>query len=357
MPEDFFDQFFFWIFITASMLTAIDWWIGPDGRARMRDKAGDWWLHVTETSFTALIAEDAQRVRSWLIKVFGQWLSVRAVLLCTLISVLVSITIIVGTAITFLLQAQSLNPEIQQATWLLWKSMIGWEVDPADIDPFKYTPPSDTLGMTIEEARAEVIERITIIATQMRANLISTLKEVALPLALANAMFDWVSLGATLNFLGWMARSLSAARLFLVIAADIVLAICLAIAVVLVVGIYNEGLYVLDVFANGYIADTVHNVEMVLIEVRQLVNELGVWEGVLAIPIAILFTSALPTILHLVIATVFLGSKLFKPVLQPVIGRLLYLFHASQKGVLTQIAIDGGILIKVGQETLKYMVV
>ena len=78
------------------------------------------------------------------------------------------------------------------------------------------------------------------------------------------------------------------------------------------------------------------------------------WEGVLAVPFAILFTSALPTLVHIVVAAAFLGSKIFKPVLQPAIGRLLYLFHVSKQGVLTQIAIGGGIVIKVGQEIVKY---
>ena len=87
---------------------------------------------------------------------------------------------------------------------------------------------------------------------------------------------------------------------------------------------------------------------------RRTAEQFGLWEGLFAFPALVLFTCALPTLIHLGVAIVFLSSKLFRPVLQPVLGRLLYLFHVSRQGVLTQLAVGGGIVAKATQESIKY---
>jgi hypothetical protein len=42
------------------------------------------------------------------------------------------------------------------------------------------------------------------------------------------------------------------------------------------------------------------------------------------------------------------------PWLKHLVTRILFLFHESSKGVLTQIAVGGGLILKVGQETVKF---
>lgn len=228
MQGAFFDQFFFWVLISATALTAIDWWIGPEGRARMRDRVGEWWLHVTETSFLGLIAEDAQRVRSWLLRLFGRWFSLRAVLLCAVISVTVSILIVLGNQIVALL---SVDATFQREMLVFLKAWLGIELRPADLEAIGIQRPElDRLLQDLDATTARIKELA-----------LDGLKDYILPLVLANALLDWVSLGLTLKFLDWMSRSLSATRLFLIILADILVAICLAALVVLAVVSYSDG--------------------------------------------------------------------------------------------------------------------
>lgn len=307
MQGQFFDHFFFWVLIAATALTAIDWWIGPDGRARMRDKMGEWWLHVTEASFTELIAEDARRVRSWLLAIFGRWTGIRSLLLCALISILTSILLTASFAVFYD------APIVNGGDYYWLKYTIAWQF----------------------------------------------LRIALIPLVVANAIFDWVSLGVTLKFLEWMARSVSVPKLTSIVIADIVLAVCFAIAVAWVVSVYVGFFDPEQRYSSAFTIKEIREFfinfnEFLAYDKRDPIFR-HIWVGSIFLPFTILFTSALPTILHLFVAAIFLGSKIFRPVLQPAIGRVLYLFHVSKKGVLTQIAVGGGVVIKVGQEAIKYM--
>jgi hypothetical protein len=71
--------------------------------------------------------------------------------------------------------------------------------------------------------------------------------------------------------------------------------------------------------------------------------------------IIIAFTSVLPTVFHLLLTFIFLLSKIFRPVLKPIVSRLLYLFYVSPKGVLSQLAVAGAIVTKGGQQLIKYL--
>ncbi len=67
------------------------------------------------------------------------------------------------------------------------------------------------------------------------------------------------------------------------------------------------------------------------------------------------FTSALPTLIHLMITIAFLASKLFRPLLQKPVSLILLRFHESRKGVLTQLAVGVGVLAKLMQVGVKYL--
>jgi hypothetical protein len=151
-----------------------------------------------------------------------------------------------------------------------------------------------------------------------------------------------------------MAGSVAAPRLAGLVVLDLALAVILALAVGVLVALYFAGPAAFaETWIDGF-DESARRASAVVDRVRQVLSLAGVWEGMIALPLAILFTSALPTLLHLGVALAFLSSKLFRPLLQPMLARLLYLFHASPRGVLTQVAVGGGVLVKAGHETVKY---
>lgn len=354
MDQGFFDHVFFWVFVGASLLTAIDWAIGPDGRSRMRERVGLWWLHVSETTFAGLVAEDAARVEAWLRRIFGRrWLGLRAMLLCLAISVVTSLTIWLGSMAATVAQAEMPEDTPPNLPYLVAKAVLGFTVTPEEVElgPEEAEIPPDERAM-LKDLYAQ---EIRVNANDTRRLIASTAWSAPLVLLLINAVLDWVSLGVTLLLLGWMARAVSTPRLLGIVLFDLFLAILLALTVGVLVFVYAVGPSELMRIGIEEIEQATRTAEMTLQQMRAVTGNAGIWEGMIAVPLAILFTSALPTLVHLLLAVVFLASKLFRPLLQPLIGRVLYLFHVSQKGVLTQIAVGGAVLIKAGQETLKYL--
>lgn len=65
--------------------------------------------------------------------------------------------------------------------------------------------------------------------------------------------------------------------------------------------------------------------------------------------------SLLWSISHLSAAATILVSKILQPLLQPLVSIILYRFQASQKGVLTMLAIGGGAFLKLSQEAIKLL--
>lgn len=353
MEEGFFDHFFYWTFVIASLLTAIDWWIGPDGRAKARERIGLWWLHVSESTFTGLANEDARRVERWLHGIFGRrWLGLRAFLLCSAISIAVTATLLLGNWITIYVQAAP-TPEQRSLVLAVVKMTLGYDVVPDDIA----LNPDEAAGLDADEQRHYkelLLDEARVLERDLGDVLPFVVTQVLLPLALLNALFDWISLGVTLLLLGWMARAVTSPRLFGLVLLDLALATLLAAAVGLAVAVFAMGL---AEFANTWLTDfqqQMRFMDSTVVRLRATYSAMGIWDGLLVIPALVLFTSALPSLVHLVVALVFLTSKLFRPVLQPIIGRLLYLFHVSRQGVLTQLAIGGGVAAKAVQESVKY---
>ena len=66
------DGFLFWDAVLVAALVFADWLLGEEKRAAMREKAGDWWLHVQEISFAGLVGEYARKVRKGLQRIVGK---------------------------------------------------------------------------------------------------------------------------------------------------------------------------------------------------------------------------------------------------------------------------------------------
>ena len=149
-----------------------------------------------------------------------------------------------------------------------------------------------------------------------------------------NALMDWLSLAITMWLLKQMSERGSSALLLLgVIAADIVAACVLS---ALAIG----GMILLSVIAPAIIPSA-----------RSFIPVLGHW----FMPAVMVFmTSILPTLLHLGLSFVFLGSKLFRPLIQKPLSILIYPFTESKKGPLTLIACGLGAVAKLLQQWDRY---
>lgn len=281
--KDFFDGFFMGTATIVFLLIAIDWLIGPEGREAMREKMADWWRRLEKISFTGLAAEDARKVLGWLHKVIGPtWRHPRTIIMSVLFSIVITIVL---TATFLALSMQSLF------TWY-----FSWNL--------------------------------------------------FLIFAIPNAVFDWLSVAATMGLLGWMAKSLSGWRLFSIVLFDVFLAFIFAILVLMSA----------SAIMNIMVGPSFSSNTVFLGAVGFLVGALlGESDAVRFFLLAILFTSALPTLLHSGLSFVFLSSKLFRPVIQPIASRLLYLFSVSNRGVLTQLSIGIGFTAKLIQQWVKFL--
>jgi hypothetical protein len=89
---DFDDEFFFRVALVCALLVFVDWAIGPTGRAAMREKTAEWWIHIQDTTFVGLVAADAAKIRRFFLNVFGKkWYSMRRMTSTSVLSVLLTL--------------------------------------------------------------------------------------------------------------------------------------------------------------------------------------------------------------------------------------------------------------------------
>lgn len=153
--------------------------------------------------------------------------------------------------------------------------------------------------------------------------------------SVTNAFLNWLSLAITFVLLRHMSKTIKLSRLALFILLDAVIAISLAYA--------SYRLVVKIVIPSN--AD--HFFQIVLLLVMASVEKVPLFVAASAV-------GAFPTLMHLGLAIVFLGSKLLRPVLQPPVSLVLLRFHESKKGVLTILAVFLGSSAKLVQEATKY---
>ncbi|WP_171231026.1 hypothetical protein [Ruegeria sp. HKCCA6707] len=69
--EGFADEFFFAVASIVSILVFLDWLLGEEKRAAIREWVGSAWLHLGEARYGEIFLEDIQYVRSLALLVFG----------------------------------------------------------------------------------------------------------------------------------------------------------------------------------------------------------------------------------------------------------------------------------------------
>jgi hypothetical protein len=176
--------------------------------------------------------------------------------------------------------------------------------------------------------------------------------ELILVLILANAISDWLSLNITIFLLELMEKSVSLVKLTFLIMLDIIVVICCAMVAVILFSATN---IFIDALGWGdALTDFLGQYFDPAPERRLMANFSFGLMIALGIVIPLIFvTTSLWSYGHIVLSIGFVISKLFRPVIKPVISLLLYRFQESKKGVLTLVAIGGGALIKLGQQAIK----
>jgi hypothetical protein len=272
------------LLILAAVLSLLDWQMGKEKRAEMKAQLQNWWKQVSASSFLVLLADDAQKIRSVFQRILGaKWYGFRFIALSFLGSAVITSGFLI---VSFLLFASD-----SSATFL------------AGYGPyFLFFIPT-------------------------------------------NSLFDWLSVAVALYFFKLMEQSQSLSWLGFLTLLDIAASIALAVAVLFVataVGWPFEYLLLVDAAIEPQL-----NVE------RSFKWAVAAWLNLSylmkhfaagltladAAILVILFTSSIPILCHLVLAIGFILSKIFQPILRPVINRMVFAFCDSDKGVPSQIAV------------------
>lgn len=284
------DRFFFVVALICGILVFVDWAIGPAGRASMRQKLAEWWIRLDDNTFSGLVAQHAGRLKNFFLKYFGEhWYSLRRVLMAAAIS---SLCLLVVIALL-------------------------------DINSVTYFNSTDAL------------EILTVI--------------------LPNAIFDWLMLNLTISLLRFIEMSTSLFRLS-IIAAIGFFAVTIKPIIVLpmaaALGLALEFAGITPVIRSAF--DIIFGpppptpppicVECVFD---------GWFLDTLEIILAIILTGFIWSIAHILASLTFSISKLFRPIVKPILSWLLYRFQESEKGVLTVVAAGGGTAAKLIQQAVK----
>ena len=292
--RDFDDAFFYQITALCMMLAFVDWAIGPAARAAMREKMAEWWIRLDDSSFAGLVASDAAITRSTFIEKFGSyWYSWRRIWRSFVVSTITLFAILV----------------VFSAAGIIEKFHAGHA--------------SYTLVMLVP-----------------------------------NAIFDWILLNITIVLLGLAAKSPSLFRLAFI--ASIGFASLILKAIFVFILFLAVGLTVLPIFEVTGISDAGYNF---LVSVFGPRPDLGpppcvecVFQGVFDDLFVVFFaaiTGCLWAIFNILMAVAIGVSKLFRPVLKPMIAWLLYRFQESDKGVLTVVSAGLGGVAKLAQQAIK----
>lgn len=159
-----------------------------------------------------------------------------------------------------------------------------------------------------------------------------------------NALFDWLSLGATILLLRLMVQSISISRLVLFVIVDACVAFLLA---------YSAFVTVIAVAASR--ADlSMPNGAIGLAEFFYFTANSFILHNLVPAQI-IVFTSFIPSLFHLGLTLLFIASKLTQPVLQPALSFLLLRFAESPKGPLALIGISIATLIILAKMMLQWL--
>lgn len=268
--HSYFDSFFFGVLMLVALLTFTDFLLGKNGREKVKQLVGEWWVYLDDSTYAGLGADDAARLLHWVRKGLGPirslrfWISTFAGA-----CVLLVITIHVVSSLMF------------------GEPIISGALEASVVVP----------NMLVDRGAL---------------------------LFLSNTLMPVISLVATLGFLRLMSSTKSLIFLFLLILANAIAALTILVATVVLVQNHRTW----DAFDFGNVLD-------------QLIWMSG---GTLTL---------LPVLLYIVLATLFMISKLTMPILKKPVNLIVLRLHQSDKGVLSLAGVALGAMAKLTQEGLK----
>ncbi len=299
------DGFLFWDLFLVTFLIFADWLLGKEKRAAMRGKVGEWWLYLQDISFAGLVAEDAGKIRTFLEKLFGKRIfSFRRF----------------AASILFGLSSLLVFGPLIKLLFVLASGLL-------------------------PHGQFELL--LTIVAFYYY-----TLLVFPVGIILPTLFCIWASISVSIVFLRFMESSVSMRRLLLLIVLDLVSTLVLAVSTALV-----QQMLVFKIGLNDAI-DTlvIRSFEILTLSPDEPMSPLaGIAYDLYITMLVVVFTSLLPTLVHLSVTGIFVLSKWFRPILQKPVGILLLRFHESEKGVLTQLAVALGTIAKFVQLGIKYV--
>jgi len=96
------DPFLFWVSVAVVALTFTDFMLGKDNRLHIKERVGEWWLYVEDTSFVGFLTRDAGRIRQFIERLVGtKWLRPRFIIVTSILSVFLTFVLPLGVFLSF----------------------------------------------------------------------------------------------------------------------------------------------------------------------------------------------------------------------------------------------------------------
>lgn len=92
--NSFVDTFFYFCLVFVAVLALTDFLLGKEGREKVRELIGEWWIYLEDSSYAGLGASDAARILGWFRNILGPIVSLRFWVLIFPIAFLLLVTVL-----------------------------------------------------------------------------------------------------------------------------------------------------------------------------------------------------------------------------------------------------------------------
>lgn len=298
------DAFLFWDAMIVASLIFFDFLIGEQGRGKIKDLVGWWWLLIEEKTYGGLAQKDAQAVLGFFEGCFSSKLISKRFFKQSAIwglRIFLPVSALLYTVVAVQI-AHEVQIEIEKGTDVI-----------LDLDEKFY------VGVCLSFILAAILTCL---------------------MFAVSAMF-------TIILLRYMSKITSFFRITMAMVLDLAIglglgAIFIAVIFTLVRSIFVDLPSIFQLIEDA-LSRTYH---LQAIALRRFVEMLD---------LPVLIVSLLPSLVHVLIAVSFVFSKLSRPLLQKPTALILVRLYESDKGVLTLLAAAIGVMAKLAQQGAKYI--
>lgn len=309
--------------VLAGGLIVADVLLGPEKRKALKERVGDWWLHLSYTSYAGLVAEDARNVLRGIHGVLGpRWLSTRFFIACTSYGMAIAFFSYMIAGSFFSITHPGTNTECDFNS-LFYKDLANLHA--------------------IEEMTGE---HLTFCSKGLRPQLVLFLPA----LWLLNGLFDWISIAITMRLLAITSEEKDLKILAVLILADVAISATLIIVSLTVASVFTA--VILEPFSHLEIGgETFWRYANAILTPGSETDD----AILLATSTGMLVVSIVPSLCHLIFSALIIICKIFLPVLKPFVGLILLRLHESQQGVLSAIGAAIGFLAGILKACKEYL--